>query len=206
MTNAFTIRPAEATDVRAVYEVCLKTGDAGGDATPLYRDDPDALGHRYAGPYLALEPELAFVLEDDTGVCGYVLGALDSERFYQKFLDLWLPTVHAPEPSGDEASWTPAQRLYRSMRQLETTLPEPLQPYPSHLHIDLLPRAQRQGQGTRLMRTLFEALRAQGSPAVHLGVASTNVTAGRFYSTLGFDELLRSGSGSPHAIYLGRFL
>jgi hypothetical protein len=38
--------------------VCLKTGDHGEDAEPLYREDPDALGRIFVGPYLAFEPEL----------------------------------------------------------------------------------------------------------------------------------------------------
>ena len=37
---------------------------------------------------MALQPGLAFVLEDDEGVCGYTLGALDSPSFY-KVCDWW---------------------------------------------------------------------------------------------------------------------
>ncbi|HUL50995.1 MAG TPA: GNAT family N-acetyltransferase, partial [Candidatus Nitrosotalea sp.] len=76
MTTApFNIRRCEPRDTAAAYEVCLRTGDNGNDATALY-EDPNALGHLYVGPYLKLEPDLASVLEDDAGVCGYVLGAL----------------------------------------------------------------------------------------------------------------------------------
>ena len=204
---SFTLRSYQPTDLEAVYDICLKTGDSGEDATHLY-DDPKALGHLYAGPYVALEPELAFVLEDEAGVCGYILGAFDTESFYQRLLTEWLPHIRQdlPEPAGDPATWSRTERLYHVIHHpLETgyaILHAPLRPYPSHLHIDLLPRAQGQGQGARLMQGLFEALRERGSPAVHLGMGVSNTRAGRFYEKLGFTELLRVGS----AVYLGRGL
>ena len=43
--------------------------------------------------------------------------------------------------------------------------------YPSHLHIDLLPRAQGQGHGRLLIESLLDLLRAEGSGGVHLGVS-----------------------------------
>ena len=61
--------------------MCLKTGDHGRDGAPFYRDDPDALGRIYVGPYLMFEPELSLILEDDEGICGYALGAFDTRGF-----------------------------------------------------------------------------------------------------------------------------
>ena len=64
------IRPYRPGDFGAVYEICLLTGYLGEDASGLY-DDPLLPGHLSAGPYVTLEPELAFMLEDDRGVAGY---------------------------------------------------------------------------------------------------------------------------------------
>ena len=61
--------------------------------------------------------------------------------------------------------------------------------YPSHLHIDLLPRLQGQGWGRRLIDTLVERLRASGSHGLHLGVATANTKAQAFYRVIGFTEL-----------------
>ena len=47
----------------------------------LFPRYPHLLGRRWVGPYCALSPTLAFVLEDDLGVCGYVLGALNTRDF-----------------------------------------------------------------------------------------------------------------------------
>ena len=61
--------------------------------------------------------------------------------------------------------------------------------YPSHLHIDLLPRLQGRGWGRRLIDTLVERLRATGSRGLHLGVATDNTNAHAFYRAVGFTEL-----------------
>jgi hypothetical protein len=79
--NTFTIRAARPTDQAAAYYICVKTGDHGRDGEPFYRDDPDALGRIFVGPYLAYEPELGLILEDNQGVCGYAFGAFDSRAF-----------------------------------------------------------------------------------------------------------------------------
>jgi len=196
----FTIRPSRRNDLEAVYEVCLKTGDVGEDATHLYAD-PHLLGHLYAGPYVTLEPDLAFVLEDDAGVCGYVIGALDSESFYARLETAWFPALRERylEPTGDPEAWTRDERLVHQMYHLSASVPPG---YPSHLHIDLLPRAQGRGNGRALMERLFAALREKGSPAVHLGTSPRNVRAERFYKKLGFTELVRK----PNHLVLGRRL
>ncbi len=181
------IRPYQPQDLAAVYEVCLRTGDAGRDASHLI-DDPDILGHLYVGPYVTLEPELAFVLEDAQGVCGYVLGALDSERFEQRFRCEWLPRLRPryPAPSGEPASWSATEQLYHRLHHPGSDLPEALRTYPSHLHIDLLERAQGRGHGRRMMRRLLSALREHGSYGVWLGVDRRNERAIGFYRTVGF--------------------
>ena len=43
------IRPYCDTDLHAVYDVCVRTADAGGDARGLCRSD-DLIHDRFAGP------------------------------------------------------------------------------------------------------------------------------------------------------------
>jgi GNAT superfamily N-acetyltransferase len=196
----FLIRPFRPGDEAAVYSVCLRTADAGRDATALY-DDPSLPGHLYVGPYMALEPASAFVLEDESGVCGYTLGAVDSPRFHRRFMEEWLPPLQAqePRPAGDPAKWSHSDRLRAQLHTPEVFWPEPQAEFPSHLHIDLLPRAQGQGNGRRLIGMLRARLRALGSPGVHLGVHVDNLRARQFYARLGFRELARKGE----TLYLG---
>ena len=80
-----TVRDYRPGDEGAAYFVCLKTGNQGDDGEPFYREDPDALGRIFVGPYLRFEPGLALMLEDEQGVCGYALAAADSRAFYDRY-------------------------------------------------------------------------------------------------------------------------
>jgi len=200
----FRIRRARPEDRDAAYALCIQTGDSGAVGSHLYREDPEALPNLYVGAYLQFEPEFSFVLEDDRGVCGYALAALDSARFEQRFLREWLPPLQArfPEPAGDPATWTPVQQLYREYHHPQLFYHPAFQTYPSHAHIDLLARAQGQGQGKRMMRHQMATLAAHGSKAVHLGVALVNKRAEHFYRGLGFSDIAQQGD----ALFMGRSL
>ena len=203
--NECTIRPARPSDQAAAYHVCLKTGDFGQDGEPFYQDDPDALGRIFVGPYLAYEPEHSLVLEDVEGVCGYALGAFDSRRFFDRYEREWRPALcrEFPEPAGDPATWTRPQMVHSWYHHPDYFMPEPYERYPSHLHIDLLARAQGRGYGRRMLEQVMESLRHRGSPGAHLGVSVPNTTALGFYQRLGFRELIRVGEGRDGCIYLG---
>ncbi|AFZ67271.1 GNAT family N-acetyltransferase [Deinococcus peraridilitoris] len=197
---AFSVRPFRPEDETALYRICLETGDSGADATELYAD-PLLLGHLYAAPYGRFEPELAFILEDAVSVCGYVVGARDTAAFNTRLEREWWPDLRARYPlsHADAPPHTPDERL---IAQIHTGFPDDTglwQAYPSHLHIDLLPRAQGAGNGRRLIGTLLGALRAANSPGVHLGVGARNERAIGFYRRLGFQELART----PGAVTFG---
>lgn len=207
MTDAV-IRLARPGDEAAAYHVCLKTGDHGADGEPFYREDPDALGRIFVGPYLAFEPGLSLLLEDAQGVCGYALGALDSRRFYARYEVEWRPDLCArfPAPEGDPAGWTRVQQVHDSYHHPDYFCPDPYEAYPSHLHIDLLPRAQGRGYGRRMVEQIMDTLRRSGSPGVHLGLSALNTRAEGFYRRLGFRELARNGPPHDRVIYMGKAL
>jgi GNAT superfamily N-acetyltransferase len=206
--SAFTIRAARPEDQAAAYYICLKTGDHGADGEPFYGDDPDALGRIFVGPYLAFEPELGLMLEDAEGVCGYAFGAFDSRAFYARYESKWRPRLCAshPMPEGDPSSWTRAQSVHSWYHHPDYYCPEPYEAYPSHMHIDLLDRAQGRGFGRQMMEQIMDTLRRRGSPGVHLGVSVRNDPALGFYRRLGFKELIRVGSVTDGVVYLGRTL
>lgn len=203
---AFTIRPATRADLPELYQVCLATGDAGRDAQHLH-DDQDLLGNLFVGPYVALEPQLAFALEDQLGVCGYVLGALDTADFLARYAHEWLPHLQArtPEPPGESEGMSPSDRLRWRIHHPPSGLPLALARFPSHLHIDLLPRAQGRGQGRAMVELLLETLTRQGSRGVHLEMDPANARAKGFYSHLGF-EPVESDELPPNTLYLARRL
>ena len=181
---AFAIRPFAPPDLPALYRICLLTGDSGNDATALYRD-PELLGHYYAAPYAVLEPDLCFVLTVGGEPCGYVLGTCDTEGFNARAEREWFPALRAQLPRPPEDDLAADANLLRLIHAGYSQHPD-LREYPAHLHIDLLPLAQRKGWGRKLIGRFLEALRERGAPAVHLGVSERNTRAIAFYERVGF--------------------
>lgn len=181
------IRLAAESDRDALYDICVRTGASGADATGLYRY-PDLLGDVFVGPYLGLEPELAFVVDGPAGAEGYVLGALDTEQFDRHCEREWWP-VKRRQYGG--MSVTPDLKDAWLLRWIQSppATPDFAGDYPSHLHIDLLPSLQGGGWGRRLIDTLVRELRRRGSKGVHLGVSADNVNAIGFYRHVGFTEI-----------------
>jgi ribosomal protein S18 acetylase RimI-like enzyme len=183
------VRHATVHDLPGAYRVCLLTGDAGKDATPLARD-PDLLGHVYVGPYIVGEPGLALVVADDSGIAGYCLAASDTRSFETWARTEWWPVLrsHHPLPPADETSFDAT--LIRLFHEPPIAIQEVVDRYPSHLHIDLLSRVRGAGFGRALVEKQLDLLRGRGSAGVHLDVAAENAKAIDFYRHLGFAELL----------------
>ena len=141
------------------------------------------------------------MLEDDDGICGYALGALDSRHFYDRFDREWRPAAVCAVPRARAATaGTGALPMKSTIKYHHPNYfcPEPHERFPSHLHIDLLPacagprlRPSHDGAQSRDVATL-------GSPGAHLGVSLRNPRAVSFYRHLGFRELTTEG-----CIYLG---
>jgi GNAT superfamily N-acetyltransferase len=199
------IRDGRLADLQAAFHVCLKTGDNGADGEPFYRDDPDALGRIYVEPYLLFAPDLALILEDDQGVGGYALAVFDSREFYDRYERELRPRLckEFPDPTGEPSTWSRVEAVYHQYHHPDYFCPEPYADFPSHLHIDLLPRLQGKGYGRPMIEQLIQRLRDRRSPGVHLGMSAVNDRAYGFYLKLGFQELCRVGTGASGSIYLG---
>ncbi|TAM66519.1 MAG: GNAT family N-acetyltransferase [Microbacteriaceae bacterium] len=189
MAQIRTYRPTDRADVA---EVCLRTGNLGGDATGLHVSD-GLLPDIYVLPYIAFEPERAFLVDTGERVAGYLVATADTRAFVERYRAEWLPSfarryprVEPPLTASDqfvEVGYTPERML----------IPE-LDAYPAHLHIDLLPELQGQGFGRALIRRLLTELRGRGVPGVHLGVSPQNLAARGFYAALGFRPLPSGGT------------
>jgi GNAT superfamily N-acetyltransferase len=199
-SSTFKIVAYEPKYEAGVHRVCLRTGDSGADGTHLFPEDPLILGRRYIGPYVAMEPELCFVLlntskpdTDPDHVCGYVAGAFDTTKFYKRMLDEWFPMMRSlyPSPPSTEgrSAWTPTQNLIFEFHNPALFFPDSLKYFHAHMHIDLVAEAQGKGLGTVLIERLLDALRRKNGRALHLGMSSVNHKAYKFYRKVGFVEL-----------------
>jgi GNAT superfamily N-acetyltransferase len=194
------IRPYRPGDEPALSRICLLTGANGADASPLYKD-PALLGLFWAAPYAALEPELCFILMNDSAPSGYILGTRDSAAFRERCETEWFPALRRryllPAPDDDSLD----SRIIRRIHAGHEANPE-LAAYPAHLHIDLLPEVQGLGWGRRLTGRVLDRLRELGVPAVHLRVSKANPRAVAFYEALGFHRIYATESSNAFGMLL----
>jgi len=185
------IRAFRPADLDALYRICLATGAGGDDASRLYRD-PKLVGHVYVAPYAVFSPESVFVAEDSDGVGGYIVGVPDTRAFEARLEAEWWPELRKlyPEPTEEpRASWSRDKLMSHRIHHPGRTTSEIVEPYPSHLHINLLPRLRGRGLGRQLMERWLGSIRDLGSRGAHLAVGAANSRAIRFYRACGFHEL-----------------
>ncbi len=201
-TGRSPLRPYEPADRAALYDVCLRTGDAGGDATDRYAV-PTLLGEVYVGPYLAFEPELAFVLDDGTGVGGYTLGAVDTRAFEARCEREWWPPLRERHPLGSQepgsADAEVVSLLHRPPVRPRGRRRRPPVP-PAHR-----PAAAVAGRwlGSAPHRASARSPSTRSAPrASTSGWSTGNPRAVGFYRHLGFTELHAVGD----TLFLGRSL
>ncbi len=200
MSGLLLARPATTADAAEIRRICLRTGDAGRDATPLHAD-PDLLGLVWAQPYLELEPAHAYVAVDhDDALLGYVLGTPDSRAFESRAESAYWPGLRLRYPTGPQPRRTAADDECVALVHRPTTAPDALlADHPGHLHVDLLPAAQGRGGGRLLVSTALDSLAASGCVGVHVGVDPRNEPALGFYRRLGFVDLV----SGPEVVHLG---
>lgn len=189
--GGFSLRQARQGDHAALEMVCLRTGDAGQDATGR-EDDPRLLGLIYAVPYQVYAQEFAFVVEGQEGVCGYVLGVPDSAAFYERLRREWFPPLAArlADPGTDETGWRGSDWARAMIHRPQLVFGAALRDFPAHGHIDLLEETRGRRIGSQAMAHVMARLKEAGAPGMHLQVSPSNAGALRFYETLGFSRLV----------------
>jgi ribosomal protein S18 acetylase RimI-like enzyme len=197
------IRAFRRNDLDDLYRICLETA-AGGSAT-TYRD-PRLVGHVYAAPYAVLSPRSVFVVEDGHGVGGYIVGAPDTRNFEARLEAEWWPDlreIYSDPSDTSRAGWSLDQLIIYRIHHPHHTPSEIIEGYPSHLHINLLPRLRGRGFGRRLMDRWLLTIQEMGSHGAHLAVGATNLRAIRFYRACGFQEVHPPSPASSDPVWFG---
>jgi ribosomal protein S18 acetylase RimI-like enzyme len=185
------IRAFRPADLGELYHICLATAAGGGEGSALYRD-PKLVGHIYAAPYGVLSPRTVFVAEDSQGVGGYIVGTPDTSGFEARLEVEWWPGLRRlyRDPSArPRADWSLDELMSYRIHHPSRTASEIAEPYPAHLHINLMPRQRGRGVGRRLIERWLGAVRETGAQGAHLAVGAANLRAIRFYRACGFREL-----------------
>lgn len=145
---------------------------------------------RFCDYYAEKCPDTCFVAEENGTVVGYVICCPDSAVFKKEF----------PKFAKRNGSLSIFQRL-QCFGDSVLYLPFKAK-YPAHLHIDILPDAQRKGYGKKLIEALTEELRKQGKCGVMLAVSAGNTNALKFYKALDFKTIFHL----PRTYFLGKKL
>jgi ribosomal protein S18 acetylase RimI-like enzyme len=194
------IRPYHPSDLTALYRICVRTADAGGDASALFRDH-DLPGHQFVTPHVSHDPAHAYVLTRNGVPAGYLVGVRDLtslidyvENHYLPVLRVRYPLLAADDDSRDA-------NAIRGIHAPHVIYPERAQ-YGGNLHINLLPEAQGKGWGARLIDTFLASLRAHGVKGASLGVNTANTRAIAFYEKYGFHRIPAERSSIGYGIWL----
>ncbi|CAN9509452.1 unnamed protein product [Ophioblennius macclurei] len=206
-SRLYNVRPYHSKDkvelYRMVRQLHLRT--QGGQESSIAH--PDIIGDRCLGPCLALCPEYSFVLEDELGVCGCVLGISDVRSFAKRCQASWIPAMRDKYPPKAGNTHTNAQDLIQLMEEDQGEYPDSLlYHFPSQLRLDALPELVDVSVSRTLLTSLLTALKANGSQGVFCEVQPTDRQRLEFLTKLGFLEILRGEARSREGVVLGRLL
>jgi GNAT superfamily N-acetyltransferase len=193
------VRKAVFSDLPYLYELCLKTGYQGKDATDLF-SDPYIMGNYYVAPYLSYPDGINFVAEYNHKPHGYIVDAPNTDLFNQWMEENWLPPLRKRYPLHlmtyrSEYEKEIIGKIHEKHFPVDHTSEAWYKNFPSELHINLNPNIHRKGIGRIFMNKVFEELKQQRIPGVNIGVGIDNSNAFIFYQKMGFSVLAKAWWG-----------
>ncbi|XP_054457734.1 protein O-GlcNAcase [Anoplopoma fimbria] len=206
-SRLYNIRPYHSKDKLELYRMVrqLHLRTQGGQESSIAH--PDIVGDRCLGPCLALCPEYCFILEDELGVCGCVLGNLDVRSFAKRCQASWMPAMRDKYPPKGGATQPNTLDLIKLMEEDQGEYPDSLlYHFPSQLRLDALPELVDVSVSRTLLTALLTALKANGSQGVFCEVQPTDRQRLEFLTKLGFLEILRGEARSREGVVLGRLI
>ncbi len=169
----YTIRKYKPSDKERLRFICKETT---WDDNKTDENKLDSVAVIYNDYFTEYEPENIFVaVNDDDIPVGYVICSSNYTLFKDKMLSVIKNRV--------KSIYTPSLLMfYASLISVMITK----KPHRTHLHIDILPEAQRMGLGTKLIDALCEHLKAKNIRNVSVLTISTDSMGYKFYTKYGF--------------------
>lgn len=180
-----TIKQFEQKYYKDVQQVCLNTGPESALTDPDMRD---FILFTFCNYYIEQEPENVFVLVDENDTAqGYVFGAMNFWKYVKKIKPYLKKVRETGKENYREAIVEIAAHGIYSLK------------YPSHLHIDINEGFRGNGNGSKMVSTLTESMKAKGAKGIMLIVGTGNTRGINFYKKNGFKILHSAKSGTAMA-------
>ncbi len=180
------IRLYQEKDKENVRRICYETV-----SSERLKDKLNIVTLMYADFYLETEPENVFVATNDNDECiGYVLCSKNAKVYEENWKKAYYKKLKKLNP------------MFVLIQKFSVSTYKKLEKkgYPAHLHIDIDPKAQRLGLGTKLIDTLVSHLKSQGVSGVCLDCAADNIKGNAFYQKYGFELLEESKTGNVYGL------
>lgn len=172
-----TVRPYQKKDFRYVQDICLATSWLSKDPSPTSRAIVCSM---YCDYYLDNEPEYCFVAVDEQDIpVGYVLCAVDLDKYHDQMKDNYLPVVR--KVSGSD--------YFRFSAEVKLEQRYIKQGYTSHLHIDVLNERKGEGIESALLDALTNKLKENFIEGLFLVCGVKDKEACEFYEKRGFEDI-----------------
>lgn len=189
-----TVRPYTPQDEAAVYEICRRTCDDGMDGTEIFPNHPELIGDKLVRTFISLSPQYCFVVEDDQGICGYVLGALDSKEFKKAAEMNLFPVLREKYPKSEKTEGlTPAEEIICSFHNDTPSHPESLTTrHPSIIRMDMLTERVSVDDSAvrRSLASAVSALKVNGSHGMFTEINIGDHNTIEMYTKHAFYEVL----------------
>lgn len=174
----YTIRKYKTSDKERLRFICKETT---WDDNKKDEDKLDSIAVIYNDYFTEYEPENIFVAVNEADIpVGYVICSSNFSLFKEKMLSDIKNRV--------KSTYAPSLLMfYAALISVMITK----KPYRTHLHIDILPEAQRMGLGTKLINALCEHLKEKNIRNVSVLTISTDSMGYKFYTKYGFRVISR---------------
>ncbi len=172
----YTVRKYKPSDKERLQYICMETT---GEENKKNERRLNSIAIIFNDYFTENEPDGIFVAvgEDDIPV-GYVISCKDIKLFRKKMLSVYLKKVIKMYPSSLFMHIASVIAVFITKKR-----------YRTHLHIDILPEAQRQGLGTKLIDALTYHLKKKGIKNVSVLTISRKSMGYKFYQKYGFRKI-----------------
>ncbi|XP_035702266.1 protein O-GlcNAcase isoform X2 [Folsomia candida] len=199
-SQVYTIRPYRPSDEPAVYKVCLMTFKDGLSAVEEFSDHPKLAGDIKIGGYLTLNPDINFVVEDESEtVVGSAVAVLDARDFRRKLDMSWMDVLRkmypVPTSGGDESPFVKDVLSSLQVSDMKHVPDDVRSSYPSELRFHIVSPLADPSVPKRLMTCVLAALRANGVFGCFVETSCHEKHNREFFRKLGFAEIDESFMG-----------